>query len=61
MTTCPHHWIIERAAGPASKGKCRMCGAEREFDNSVETWGGWTPRGQTRDKKEAAGNSCWIN
>ena len=51
--TCAHHWIIERAAGAASKGKCRMCGEEREFDNSVETWGGWTNRNQkTRDKKE---------
>ena len=46
MTTiiCAHHWIIGRAAGPASKGKCRLCGEEREFSNSVETYGGWTNR-----------------
>ena len=50
MTTISyaHHWIIETAAGPASKGRCRLCGEEREFNNSVE----WTPQGQTRDKKE---------
>ncbi len=54
MTTthCPHHWIIETPEGPVSMGRCRLCGEEREFNNSVETWGGWTPQGQTRDKKE---------
>ena len=45
MTTthCPHHWIIETPEGPVSKGKCRMCGEEREFSNSVDTRGSWTP------------------
>jgi len=33
---CPHHWMIERAAGPTSKGVCRLCGEERDFDNSLE-------------------------
>ena len=32
---CAHHWLIETAAGPASKGVCRLCGEEREFSNSV--------------------------
>ena len=41
---CPHHWIIETANGPISKGKCKLCRVEREFNNSVETWGGWTPQ-----------------
>ena len=44
VVPCPHHWIIETPDGPASTGRCRMCGEEREFSNSVETWGGWTPR-----------------
>ncbi len=55
MTTihCPHHWIIEAAAGPVSKGKCRLCREEREFCNSIETSGGWTNRGQkTHDRRE---------
>ncbi len=44
MTTCPQHWIIETSEGPVSMGKCRMCGEEKEFSNSVETYGGWTNR-----------------
>ena len=44
MTTshCPHHWIIETPDGPVSTGRCRLCGEERQFSNSLETWGGWT-------------------
>ena len=42
-TSCPHHWIIEMASGPVSKGRCRLCGEEREFSNSVDTGGSWTP------------------
>ncbi len=44
VVDCKHHWAIERANGPISKGTCRVCGEEREFNNSVETWGGWTPQ-----------------
>ncbi len=46
VVTCAHHWLIETPDGPVSQGKCRLCGGEREFNNSVETWGGWI----TRDK-----------
>ena len=40
--TCQHHWVIERPAGRVSKGACRLCGEEREFQNYVEgsPWGG---------------------
>lgn len=30
MLACLHHWIIETAAGPASRRRCRVCGEERE-------------------------------
>ncbi len=51
-THCPHHWIIETANGPTSQGKCRLCREVREFSNSVETWGGWTPlSGKWREQK----------
>lgn len=33
---CVHHWIIEPAIGPTSKGKCKICGEERTFLNIVE-------------------------
>ncbi len=36
ITQCAHHWIIETADGPVSKGACRLCGEEREFSNSVQ-------------------------
>lgn len=34
-TQCRHHWIIESASGPTSKGVCRLCGAEKQFLNYV--------------------------
>jgi hypothetical protein len=34
--TCQHHWIIESPSGPTSIGRCKLCGAEREFPNSAE-------------------------
>ena len=44
VVACMHHWIIQTPDGPVSKGRCRLCRAEREFSNSVDTYGGWTPR-----------------
>lgn len=40
--SCPHHWMIEPARGPVSRGTCRHCGTRRKFRNSVEAsaWGG---------------------
>ena len=35
-STCQHHWVIDRPAGPLSKGVCRLCGENREFQNYVE-------------------------
>ncbi len=32
---CRHHWMLERADGPISRGVCRFCGAEREFRNYI--------------------------
>ena len=32
---CPHYWVIERADGPESKGRCRICGEMREFKNTL--------------------------
>ena len=30
-----HYWIIQAAEGPTSKGVCKLCGAEKEFLNSM--------------------------
>ena len=35
-SACQHHWVIERPAGPTSRGVCRHCAAEREFENYIE-------------------------
>lgn len=31
---CRHYWLIESPQGPTSLGRCKHCGAEREFPNS---------------------------
>jgi len=51
VVACTHHWVIEKANGPVSKGTCRICGEEREFNNTVETWGGWTLKNGNRRGK----------
>jgi len=33
--TCGHHWKIEEAQGPTSRGVCKLCGMEREFLNTM--------------------------
>ena len=32
---CHHHWIIEAANGPKSKGMCKYCGEVRYFLNTM--------------------------
>ncbi len=46
---CTHHWVIATPDGPVSTGRCRLCGGEREFRNSIETWGGWTARSENKE------------
>ena len=33
---CQHHWVIERPAGPTSRGVCRNCADEKDFENYIE-------------------------
>jgi len=35
-SACLHHWVIEKPAGPTSKGICRQCGETRDFQNYIE-------------------------
>jgi hypothetical protein len=32
---CRHHWLIESPQGRTSMGMCKLCGARKEFSNSV--------------------------
>ncbi|MPZ47953.1 MAG: hypothetical protein GEU75_01315 [Dehalococcoidia bacterium] len=36
VDACRHHWLIEIANGPTSRGRCKRCGAERDFFNNAE-------------------------
>ena len=38
---CVHHWIIDPANGPVSEGRCKKCGARKDFFNAFEgtAWG----------------------
>jgi hypothetical protein len=36
LAQCRHHWIIEPASGPTSRGLCKICGTEKHFDNVLE-------------------------
>lgn len=31
---CTHHFLIESPNGPMAHGRCKLCGEERDFDNS---------------------------
>lgn len=32
---CRHHWVIESPQGATSHGICKVCGEERDFQNSA--------------------------
>ncbi len=36
-----HHWTIETADGPLSKGTCALCGKTQEFANSLMSGSNW--------------------
>ncbi len=42
--TCCHHWAIEAAVGPVSRGECQKCGDVKEFKNSIDYETEWTAR-----------------
>ena len=50
---CTHHWIIGRPNGPTSMGKCKICGDEQEFKNSIQGTG-WDRDGGRRRAAAAA-------
>ena len=41
--TCVHYWLLESAQGYKSRGRCKLCGAEREFLNSVPDYSNLRP------------------
>ena len=59
-TQCAHHWIIETATGPRSKGKCQLCGEKKEFSNSagymVTNWNSDPAISRAPQREEAEGD-----
>ncbi len=69
--TCRHHWLIESPRGALSKGRCKVCGEEREFRNSAtdhvweddstsgySSWGGVRSTPKVADDDEAAASTA---
>jgi len=50
---CSHHWIIDVAIGPLSKGVCKRCGEQQVFRNQLQ-WAEIAPvrvmKGRSQDK-----------
>ena len=47
---CNHHWLIESPDGPTSKGRCKHCGAVKEFSNYLP-YSSWTEEKTTARKR----------
>jgi hypothetical protein len=54
---CCHHWVIEFAVGPLSKGECRLCGAERVFRNHLR-WAEIAPVRPMTGRRQVDDNSA---
>jgi hypothetical protein len=52
---CYHHWVIDLAVGPLSKGECRLCGAERLFRNHLR-WAEIAPARAMVGQRQADSN-----
>jgi hypothetical protein len=51
-----HHWLIESPNGPFSKGRCKICGVEREFKNSIQITS-WESDGSHVNRNQALTSS----
>jgi hypothetical protein len=49
-----HYWIIEDATGPVSKGRCKFCGAEKDFRNFLQDC--LMPSGETHFERAGPGS-----
>ncbi len=51
---CTHHWIIDPPNGAVSHGRCRLCGADKEFRNSYEfsSWHGLRSSRQAQQRTD---------
>ena len=52
-TACRHYWLIEMPEGDTSKGRCKLCGSEREFSNSFVGHSATAPQRLQEDGERA--------
>ncbi len=62
---CRHHWAIDPADGPLSKGACQKCGEAKTFTNYIERhdWanqGGQTPSASQSPDREGSVRAAEI-
>jgi len=58
QATHSHHWVIDEAQGPTSRGRCKLCGKQADFANSTPD-GGFSDTakmGRARDAREDGGD-----
>jgi hypothetical protein len=51
VSDCRHHWIIDSSQQLESKGRCRLCGEERTFQNKMSS----------QNKKPAAADETGLS
>jgi hypothetical protein len=57
---CCHHWIIEVAIGPLSKGVCKLCGEEQLFRNQLR-WAEIAPVRVMRGRRQENDNTKTLD
>jgi len=57
--TCTHHWLLPTPDGPTCIGRCKKCGEEREFSNSLPNDFRTTPIMPPRGHREPLGRFNW--
>ncbi|HEY7270036.1 MAG TPA: hypothetical protein VH951_09430 [Dehalococcoidia bacterium] len=48
-TDCRHHWILGQPSEGIVQGKCRNCGAQRQYQAFMDDYGFDTDRAITRE------------
>lgn len=60
--SCHHHWVIDMAQGPVSRGRCEFCGTRKDFRNYLsdclankneESYEQWLAREGRQERKRA--------
>ena len=54
---CSHHWVIESPDGPTSVGRCKYCGAVKEFSNYLpySSWAEEKAANRKRPRRKGSG------